>query len=54
MIPTIWRWRAEMARTIADTFISDQAREWMLTIARCYDQLAELGRKTRIQKETTG
>jgi hypothetical protein len=43
-----------MARTIADTFTSDQAREAMLTIARCYDQLAELAYKSRIQKETSG
>ena len=42
-----------MARTIADTFISDQARDSMLTIARCYDQLAELAQMSRIQKETT-
>ena len=52
--PDHWRWRAEMARTIAETFISDEAREWMLTIARSYGQLAELAQKTRIQKEATG
>jgi predicted secreted Zn-dependent protease len=52
--PEHWRWRAEMARTIADTFNSDQAREAMLTIARCYDQLAALAHKSPIQKETAG
>jgi hypothetical protein len=50
--PEHWRWRADMARTIAGTFISDQARECMLSISRCYDQLAELAQKSRIQKET--
>lgn len=52
--PTIGAGAPKMARTIAETFISDEAREWMLTIARSYDQLAELAQKTRIQKETTG
>ena len=47
--PEHWRWRADMARTIADTFISNEARESMLTIARCYDELARLAQKGPIQ-----
>ena len=43
------RWRAEEARSLADTFVHPRAREHMLSVAASFDRLAELAEKNRLQ-----
>ena len=47
--PDHWRWRAEEARAIAESFDNAEARKQMQGIAASYDRLAELAEKTHIQ-----
>ena len=49
--PEHWRMRAIEARAIADTFVNDQARQRMLSIAASYDHLAGLAEKQPLQAQ---
>jgi hypothetical protein len=50
--PAYWRERAEEARRIAEQLTDDFAKQTMLDIARCYDDLAA-HTETRPASETS-
>lgn len=51
--PNHWRWRAETARVIAETFIDAQARGYMLIAARAYDRIAHVAETRPIHSAVT-
>ena len=40
-----WRAKAEEARAVMDSLQSEQARKHMLSVAECYDRLAEMAER---------
>ena len=40
-----WRAKAEEARAVMDNLQSEQAKQHMLSVAECYDRLAEMAQR---------